>query len=71
MQMLISGAAKRMDVKDLMKNTKYIGGYSGSTSVVKQFWKIVEKEMTDQDHSKLLMFVTSCTRSPLMGWKSL
>ena len=69
--MLISGAAKRIDVADLKKYTKYIGGYDSSSSVVKWFWKFVEKDMTDHDHSKLLMFVTSCPRSPLLGFESL
>ena len=27
--------------------------------------------MTDHDHSKFLMFVTSCPRTPLMGFASL
>jgi len=69
--MLISGETKRMDVADLKRNTKYIGGYSSSSSVIKWFWKFVEKDMTEHDHSKLLMFVTSCPRSPLLGFGSL
>lgn len=59
-----------MDVKDLIKNTLYIGGYGSGSSVIKWFWKIVEK-MTDDEHSKLLMFVTSCPRSPLLGFASM
>jgi len=43
LQMLMSGAAKHMDVKDLMNSTKYMGGFSKSSSTVKWFWKIVEK----------------------------
>jgi len=27
--------------------------------------------MTDEDHAKLLMFVTSCPRSPLLGFASM
>lgn len=42
MQMLISGAQQRLNVADLKKHTKYIGGYSSSSSVVKQFWTILE-----------------------------
>ena len=68
--MLISGQNRRMDVADLKKNTKYIGGYTSSSSVIKWFWKIVEK-MTDEEHSKLLMFVTSCGRSPLLGFAAM
>ena len=60
-----------MDVKDLAKNTLYKNGFSGSTKQVKWFWKLVEKEMTDNDRSKMLKFVTSCPRPPLMGFSSL
>lgn len=59
-----------MNVKDLQKHTKYIGGFSSGSSVIKWFWKIVSK-MTDEEHSKLLMFVTSCGRSPLLGFASM
>ena len=65
--MLISGQQRRMDVNDLAKNTNYIGGYNAGSSVIKWFWKMVEK-MTDDEHAKLLMFVTSCPRSPLLGF---
>ena len=60
-----------MDVKDLAKNTLYKNGFSGSTKQVKWFWKLVEKEMNDDDRSKMLKFVTSCPRPPLMGFNSL
>lgn len=69
--MLISGASKRMDVSDLKRHTKYGGYFSSNSSVVKWLWKIIDKEMNDYDHSKFLMFVTSCPRSPLLGFESL
>lgn len=59
-----------MDVKDLMSNTKYIGGFSSYSTVIKWFWKLVAK-MSDEEHIKLLMFVTSCGRSPLLGFGSM
>merc|ERR1719188_616242 len=60
-----------MDVKDLIKHTQYKNGFSNSTKQVKWFWKLVEKDMNDDDRSKLLKFVTSCPRAPLMGFGSL
>ncbi len=48
-----------------------MGGYSASDSRVKMFWKMVEIEFTDEEQSKLLKFVTSCPRQPLMGFQSL
>jgi len=69
--MLISGQSKRLDVKDLMKHTKYIGGYSEKDGYIKTFWKMVDEEFSDDDQAKFLLFVTSCTRPPLMGFRSM
>ena len=69
--MLMSGANESMDVKDLMRHIVYRNGYSASTKQIKWFWKLVEKDMTDDDRSKLLKFTTSCPRAPLMGFGSL
>jgi ubiquitin-protein ligase E3 C len=66
--MLISGASKKINVASLKKYTKYMGGFSSSDSKIKMFWKIVETEMSEDDQSKLLKFVTSCPREPLMGF---
>ena len=49
MQMLISGAQQRLNVTDLKKYTKYIGGFGGSSSCIKNFWTLVEKEMTEEE----------------------
>jgi len=68
--MLISGRHTSIDVKDLMRHTVYIGGFSSYSSVIKWFWKVVQK-MNDEEHAKLLMFVTSCPRSPLLGFASM
>jgi hypothetical protein len=68
---LISGAAQRLDVGDLKKYTKYMGGYSANDKYIKTFWDMLDKEFTDDDQAKLLLFVTSCTRPPLMGFKSM
>ncbi len=69
--MIISGASISLNVKDLMKYTKYMGGYGASDSRIKMFWKIVEQDFSDDEKSKLLKFVTSCPRQPLMGFASM
>lgn len=51
-----------MNVVDLKKYTKYIGGFSSGDSKIKMFWNIVEKELTEEEQGKLLKFVTSCPR---------
>ncbi len=71
LNMLMSGASKSFDAKDLASHSTYKNGFSSSTKQVKWFWKLVEKGMNDDDRSKLLKFVTSCPRAPLMGFGSL
>ena len=65
--MIISGANTKINIRELKKYSKYMGGFSSSDSKIKWFWKIVE-EMTDDEQSKLLKFTTSCPREPLMGF---
>jgi hypothetical protein len=60
--MLMSGAKKMIDIADLKKHTIYMGGYSNSSSVIKNFWKLMEKGMNQEEQSRLLKFVTSCPR---------
>lgn len=67
--MLISGASEKINIAELKKYTKYIGGFYPGDSKVKMFWKIVEQEFSDDERAKLLKFVTSCPRQPLMGFK--
>uniref|UniRef100_A0A2I2YTH3 Ubiquitin-protein ligase E3C n=1 Tax=Gorilla gorilla gorilla TaxID=9595 RepID=A0A2I2YTH3_GORGO len=47
-----------------------IGGYSADHPVIKVFWRVVEG-FTDEEKRKLLKFVTSCSRPPLLGFKEL
>lgn len=56
---------------ELRKFTKYIGGLSGSSGCVKMFWAILEKEMSEEEQAKVLKFVTSCPRPPLLGFQQL
>jgi len=57
--------------KDLRENTHYSGGFHNMHRCVKWFWEILNNDLTVEDNQKFLMFVTSCTRSPLLGFKSL
>ena len=50
--------------------TNYSGGYSATHPVIKIFWEVVET-FTDDEKRKLLRFVTSCSRAPLLGFKEL
>lgn len=45
-----------------------VGGYSADHPVIRVFWRVVEG-FTDEEKRKLLKFVTSCSRPPLLGFK--
>lgn len=69
-QVLISGAHVPICLEDLKRFTNYSGGYSATHSVIKIFWDVVES-FSDEEKRKLLKFVTSCSRPPLLGFKEL
>ncbi|GAA6094490.1 ubiquitin-protein ligase E3C isoform X2 [Tachysurus ichikawai] len=69
-QILISGAHVPICLDDLKKFTNYSGGYSPTHPVIKIFWDVVEN-FSDEEKRKLLKFVTSCSRPPLLGFKEL
>jgi ubiquitin-protein ligase E3 C len=58
-------------VADLKANTVY-GGWDGdeANETIRAFWRVVEGFDKD-DRSKLVKFVTSCARPPLLGFKEL
>eukprot|EP00293_Proteomonas_sulcata_P020158 CAMPEP_0184314510 /NCGR_PEP_ID=MMETSP1049-20130417/74919_1 /TAXON_ID=77928 /ORGANISM="Proteomonas sulcata, Strain CCMP704" /LENGTH=632 /DNA_ID=CAMNT_0026632461 /DNA_START=46 /DNA_END=1944 /DNA_ORIENTATION=- len=70
LQMIISGSVQKIDLQDLRANCVYGGGYSEEHESVQLFWKVVE-EFEQEDREHLLMFVTSCSRPPLLGFKDL
>ncbi|XP_012519593.1 PREDICTED: ubiquitin-protein ligase E3C isoform X2 [Propithecus coquereli] len=67
-QVLISGAQVPISLEDLKSFTNYSGGYSADHPVIKIFWRVVDG-FTDEEKRKLLKFVTSCSRPPLLGFK--
>ncbi|XP_026536714.1 ubiquitin-protein ligase E3C isoform X2 [Notechis scutatus] len=69
-QVLISGAQVPISLEDLKTFTNYSGGYTADHPVIKIFWRVVES-FTDDEKRKLLKFVTSCSRPPLLGFKEL
>ncbi|KAL6452038.1 HUL5 E3 ubiquitin-protein ligase HUL5 [Candida maltosa Xu316] len=69
LQMLISGGESDINIDDWKSNVEY-GGYLDNDPSVRMFWEIVE-EMTPQERFKLVKFVTSVSRAPLLGFGSL
>jgi len=75
LQTLIGGGSSQIDVSDLRRNTQYGGVYvkgddNEEHPTVKMFWKVME-EFSDQDRRKLLKYVTSTPRAPILGFRQL
>lgn len=75
LQTLVSGAQASIDVSDLRRNTQYGGVYViGDDGLehpsVRHFWKVMES-LPDPDRRKVLKFVTSTPRGPLLGFSNL
>lgn len=72
LQTLIGGASSEIDVDDLRANTVYGGVYViGDDGLehptVAAFWAVLQ-EMGDADRRKVLKYVTSTPRAPLLGF---
>lgn len=75
LQKLVGGDNSELDIADLRRNTQYGGVYTiGDDGVehptVQLFWKALQ-DMDDGDRRKVLKFVTSTPRAPLLGFSHL
>ena len=68
--LLLSGQGS-LDLDDLRANTVYANGFNDNSQEVKWFWSIVKDDFSDEQRRKLLRFVTSCGRAPLLGFQQL
>jgi len=67
---LISGSEQDIGIEDLMAHTNYSGGYQATHPTIAAFWAVVSG-LEESQRRKLLRFVTSCSRPPLLGFKDL
>jgi len=75
LQTLIGGDSSQLDIDDLRRNTIYGGVYQiGDDGLehpsVRYFWAVM-KELDDSDRRKVLKYVTSTPRAPLLGFREL
>lgn len=72
LQKIISGddSVQGIDICSLKRVMQYAAGYHPDQPVIQWFWEIVNEMTVDQQH-KLLKFMTSCSRQPLLGFESL
>lgn len=71
LQRLISGDNAAMDLSDLRRHTRYYGGYHNNHRVVNWLWDVLEKDFSEDEKSRFLKFVTSCSKPPLLGFAHL
>ncbi|CUM54551.1 uncharacterized protein AC631_02252 [Debaryomyces fabryi] len=69
LQMLISGGENDVNIQDWKENVEY-GGYFDDDITVVYFWEVIS-EMNPEERFKLIKFVTSVSRAPLLGFGSL
>ena len=75
LQRLVGGDSREIDISDLRANTIYSGLYvigddEAEHPTIKLFWDVLRK-MDDEDRRKVLKFVTSTPRAPLLGFSHL
>ena len=75
LQTLVGGDASEIDVADLRRNTQYGGIYViGDDGLehpsVQLFWQVMQS-FSDENRRKVLKFVTSTPRAPLLGFEML
>ena len=75
LQTLLSGSRSEISIDDLRKHTMYGGVYTVGDDglehpTVRLFWEVLQK-FEDADRRKLLKFVTSTPRAPLLGFEML
>lgn len=75
LQTLISGSGAGIDIADLRRNTQYGGTYvigndGQEHPTIQLFWKVFST-IDDADRRKVLKFVTSTPRGPLLGFSHL
>ncbi|CAJ1421455.1 unnamed protein product [Effrenium voratum] len=68
---LISGSTTGFDVKDLRANTVLSGGYQDDSPCVRWLWRLLQEDLEPEDMGRFLMFTTSCSRAPLLGFQNL
>lgn len=75
LQTLVRGETGDVNVADLRRNTLYgglyvIGDDQREHPTVQLFWEVMEK-MNNEERQKVLRFVTSTPRAPLLGFSNL
>ncbi len=68
--LLICGGEQVLDIVDLKEHTQYGNGFHATHPTILKFWEVVQ-ELTSEQKKKLLKFITSAPRAPLLGFSQL
>ncbi|KAI0213900.1 Ubiquitin-protein ligase E3B [Lamellibrachia satsuma] len=71
LQKLVSGDTTDLDLDDLRRHTHYYGGFHDNHRVISWLWDILRRDFTQEEKGAFLKFVTSCSKSPLLGFAHL
>lgn len=66
---LLGGEHADIDLADLKRHTHF-SGFAADSSTPTAFWRVLES-LNQEQRGKLVKFVTSCARPPLLGFKYL
>jgi len=67
----LMGGDAHIDLPSLEACMTYTGGFHRSQPIIGWFWEVLLQELTYEQQTLFLKFMTSCTRKPLMGYKSM
>lgn len=56
-----------LDFKELKKTTIYDEGYTEESETIKDFWRILLEDFTEENKKDFLKFLTGSDRSPIRG----
>ncbi|KAI8922879.1 hypothetical protein BC831DRAFT_404439 [Entophlyctis helioformis] len=70
LQILLGGNAVPIDIADLRANTTYNGVYDAEHPTIQLFWRVVAG-FSEDERRRLVKFITSCSRPPLLGFREL
>lgn len=70
LHVLVSGASISIDLDDMKKNTVYSGTFHEDHPTIINFWNVLAS-FDEINKGKLVKFITSCSRPPLLGFSEL
>ncbi|KAK2176480.1 hypothetical protein NP493_662g01045 [Ridgeia piscesae] len=68
---LVPGGQMMPVTSENKRHTHYYGGFHDNHRVISWLWDILKRDFTQEEKGAFLKFVTSCSKSPLLGFAHL